>query len=119
MNVSKVYKGKTHDFKIRKSEKSLNPFVTKLVDSGYQGLQKIANNVVLPFKKSKKKHLTLEQIEHNKNLARVRCKIENKFAELKIFKILSSTYRNFQKKIHLRLNILAGVVNLKNGFSAC
>jgi hypothetical protein len=43
-------------------------------------------------------------------------KVENKIRELKIFKILSDTYINFGKKHDLRFNIIAGIVNLKNGF---
>ena len=43
-------------------------------------------------------------------------KIEHKFRELKIFRILSGTYRNFRKKLHMRLNIMAVIVNLKHAF---
>ncbi len=114
--ISNIYKGKTHDFKIRKLEKPFNPYVKKYVDSGYQGYQKLNKNVILPFKKSKKRPLNESEKEHNKKLFKLRSRIENKFAELKIFKILGGVYRNFQKKLHLRVNILAGIVNLKNGF---
>jgi hypothetical protein len=42
-------------------------------------------------------------------------KIENKFRELKIFKILSKTYRNHTKKHDPRFNLIAGLINYKNG----
>jgi hypothetical protein len=116
VHLSKVYGGRTHDFKIRKQERPFCRHAVKLVDSGYQGLQKRESLVWLPFKGSKKKPLTPEQKVPNKTLASLRVPIEHKFAELKVFKILSDRYRNFQKKLHLRLNIIAGIVNLKHGF---
>lgn len=45
---------------------------------------------------------------HNWELASFRMKVENK--------IMSETYRNFQKKHNLRFNIIAGIVNLKHAF---
>jgi hypothetical protein len=50
------------------------------------------------------------------DLASFRVKVEHKFRELKIFRILSGTYRNFRKKLHMRLNIIAGIVNLEHAF---
>ena len=35
IHVSKIYGGRTHDFKICKSEKSFGRDSTKIVDSGY------------------------------------------------------------------------------------
>jgi len=116
INVSKVYRGRVHDFAIRKKQKSLPTNAVKIVDSGYQGLQKIASNVWLPFKRSKKRPLSSEQKQHNKALAQLRVKIEHKIAQFKTFKILADKYRNFQKKLNLRLNIIAGIVNIRHGF---
>ncbi|WCR57594.1 MAG: hypothetical protein PG980_000066 [Wolbachia endosymbiont of Ctenocephalides felis wCfeJ] len=45
-----------------------------------------------------------------------RMRVENKIREIKIFKIMSNVYRNFQKKYNLRFNIIAGIVNLKHSF---
>jgi len=116
ISISKSHKGRTHDFRIRKEEKILPPSAIKYVDSGYQGLQKLQSNVVLPYKRYRKRPLTSEQKIHNKELASFRMRVENKFRELKIFKILSDVYLNFQKKNHLRFNIIDGLVNLKCGF---
>lgn len=116
IGISKVYGGRVHDFTIRKKEKPFCPESTKLVDSGYQGLQKRESNVLLPFKGSKKNPLTQEKKNHNKAHATLRVPIENKISELKIFKIISGVYRNFQKKFHMRLNIVAGIINLRHGF---
>jgi hypothetical protein len=116
MSVSQSHKGRIHDFKIRKGERLLSPCSIKYADSGYQGWQKLQSNVVIPFKKSKKKPLNAEQKQHNKNLASFRIRVEHKIREIKVFKIMSDRYRNFQKKHGMRLNIVAGMVNLKHGF---
>lgn len=116
IGISKVYGGSVHDFTIRTKEKPFAPEPIKLVDSGYQGLQRRQSNVLLPFKGSKKKPLDQEKKKDNKAHASLRVPIENKISELKIFKIISGIYRNFQKKFHMRLNIIAGIINLRHGF---
>lgn len=116
LSTSHTHGGRTHDFKIRKQEKPFPKDPEKYVDLGYQGLQKISSHVNLPFKRSKKSPLMKEQKDHNRALASFRMKVEHKIRELKIFHILSGVYRNFQKKYHLRFNIIAGIVNLKHGF---
>ncbi len=116
LSTSRTYGGRTHDFKIRKQEKPLPKEPEKYVDLGYQGLQKTTSNVKLPFKRSKKHPLTKEQKDHNRSIASFRIKIEHKIRHIKVFKIVSDVYRNFQKKYHLRFNIIAGIVNLKHGF---
>ncbi len=105
-----------HDFKIRKKEKLLPTDSIKYADSGYQGWQKLQSNVIIPYKKYRKKPLTPEQKEHNRRLASFRMRVENKIREIKIFKIMSHVYRNFQKKYNMRFNIIAGIVNLRHGF---
>ncbi|RUP78301.1 hypothetical protein D6D54_00545 [Spiroplasma poulsonii] len=64
---------------------------TKLiVDSGYQGIQKNHNNVLIPTKKTKKKNLlNKEQKQYNRLVSKMRIIIENIFAILKKFKIIT------------------------------
>jgi hypothetical protein len=114
LSVSKSYKGSTHDFKIRKSERMLPRNAIKHADSGYQGWQKLQNNVVIPYKRFKTRPLTAEQKLHNKRLSSFRVRVEHKIRQLKVFKILGDVYRNFQRKHNMRLNIIAGIVNLKH-----
>lgn len=116
LNVSNSYKGSMHDFAIRKTERLLPIASKKYGDSGYQGLQNIQTNVNIPIKKSKKKPLSKEDRLYNKGLSFIRIKVEHVFREIKIFKIMSDTYRNFQQKHNMRFNIIAGIVNLKNGY---
>ena len=113
LNISKAYPGRVHDFKIRKFSDKIPRDVKALVDSGYQGLQKIHKNTILPYKRRRKTLLPQEQKRHNHDLASQRIVVEHVFSKLKIFKILSSAYRNFQKKLHLRFNIIAGIYNLR------
>lgn len=94
LSVSKSYRGRINDFRIRKQEKYLPIDSIKYADSGYQGWQKLQSNVVIPYKKYRKKPLTTE---HNRRLATFRMRVENKIREIKIFKIMSHIYRNFQK----------------------
>ena len=116
ISVSRSHRGSTHDFRIRKQEKLLARERIKIADAGYQGWQKIQSNVVLPYKRSKKWPLTKDQKEHNNKLSSFRMRIEHKIREIKIFKIMSEVYRNFQKKYNLRFNIIAGLVNFKHAF---
>lgn len=114
--VSRTAPGRRHDFRIRKEGKPLPGHSEKFVDLGYQGLQKLVNGVTLPFRRSKHQPLTLDQKQHNRELSAFRMKVENKIREIKVFRIMSETYRNFQKKHNLRFNIIAGIVNLKHAF---
>lgn len=88
----------------------------KFEDLGYQGLQKLLNGMTLPFRRSKHQPLILERKQHNREWSSFWIKVENKIREIKIFRIMSETYRNFQKKHNLRFNIIAGIVNLKHAF---
>lgn len=115
-NISKVFPGRVHDIKIRRNSDKLPPSVDKYCDSGYQGLQNEANNVKLPHKKPKGGNLTIEQKQYNRKIGKIRVYAEHKFAQLKKFRILGETYRNFGKKAGLRFNLVAGIVNLQNGF---
>ena len=45
-----------------------------------------------------------------------RSPIKRKFREMKIFKILSHTYRNPKEYYSIKTINIAGLVNLKNGF---
>jgi len=114
--LSASYPGRQHDFRIRQAEKPLPRAAETWVDLGYQGLQRLTQQVRLPFKRKPKQVLTAEQKAYNRQHAAFRIRIEHKIRELKIFRILSEVYRNFGKKHHLRMNIIAGILNLRHGF---
>lgn len=104
--------GKTHDFKIyKKSKNRVHPDTKMQGDSAYQGIQKIHANSELPKKRSKKNPLTSVDKKRNKEISSERVIVENIFAYLKKFKIISQRYRNRRKRFGLRFNLICGIFN--------
>lgn len=116
VGLSKSRPGSQHDFNIHKSEPPIHRDIDVFVDSGYQGLDKIHKRTKLPFKGTKNKPLDQEKKEHNRAISKIRVKVENVIREIKTFRIMGDTYRNRNKRHSLKLNIVAGLVNLKKGF---
>jgi transposase len=117
VHVSKTRPGSMHDFALYKEEPPIPKDTTTFVDLGYQGLDKLHSSTELPFKSSKNKPLDAEDKAYNHALSRIRVKVENILASIKAFRILSDRYRNKNKRYNLKFNIIAGIVNLKNGFA--
>lgn len=113
--VSKPTPGSVHDFTVFKH--SLPPDSTAFVDSGYQGIDKLHPAAEFPYKATKDKPLSKEEKEYNRALSRIRVKVENVLGQIKVFRILSDRYRNKSKRYGIKFNIIAGIVNLKNGFA--
>jgi len=106
--------GRKHDFKVFKESKvKVNSNSKIVVDSGYQGLQKIHTNIMLPKKHTKKRHLTKEDKKHNHLLASTRVLNENVIGLVKRFKIIADKYRNRRKRFGLRFNLIAGLHNFE------
>lgn len=118
IHISKTKPGAVHDFEVYKNEPPIPKDSTALADSGYQGLDKLHARTEIPFKASKNKPLDKEDKNYNRALSRIRIKVENVLGQIKIFRILSDRYRNKNKRYNLKFNIIAGIVNFKNGFSA-
>lgn len=117
VHVSRPRRGSMHDFALHKEEPPLPPHSRAYVDSGYQGLDKIHKAIELPYKATKTKPLDEEEKEYNRALSRFRVIVENIIADIKTFKILSDRYRNKRKRYGIKFHIIAGIVNLKNGFA--
>lgn len=115
--VSKPRPGSVHDFTIFKQSPPLPPDTTAFVDSGYQGIDKLHSHAEFPYKARKTKLLDKEEKEYNRALSRIRVKVENILGQIKVFRILSERYRNKRRRYGLKFNIIAGIVNLKNGFA--
>lgn len=81
--------------------------------TGYQGLQKIHANTMLPKKKMKNNPLTKEDKKNNQKLASERVLNENIIGIIKRFKIISDRYRNRRKRFGLRFNLIAGIYNFE------
>lgn len=103
-----------HDFELFKSSKThIHPESQVGVDSGFQGIQHIHSNSVLPKKKSKHHPLSKEDKALNRQLSRDRVFNENVIAILKRFKIIADKYRNRRKRFALRFNLIAGIYNFE------
>jgi IS5 family transposase len=107
-----VREGKVHDFRIwKESQIGIVKKIELLADKGYQGVGKIHDNSRTPIKKPKGKSLSEEQKKFNQQLAKERIVVEHVHRKLKIFRILSSRYRNRRRRFGLRLNLIAGIYN--------
>lgn len=115
VHVSKTHPGSTHDFTVFTGEKRPPKDTRIFVDSGYQGIADMHQNADFPYKSSKNKPLAAEEKSYNTGLSRVRIVVEHIFGHLKTFKIMSDRYRNKIRRYSVKLNIIAGIVNLKNG----
>lgn len=105
-------KGRRHDFRLfKKSKLRLHPQAKALVDSGYQGLQKVHAKTEMPKKRSKKNPLTKEDKAKNRDISAERVPCENVIAVLKRFKIVSDRYRNRRKRFGLRFFLIAAIYN--------
>ena len=118
VQISKTRPGSEHDFSIFKKEPPLPSDSHAFVDSGYQGIDKIHPNVDFPYKATKNKPLDAKEKEYNNMLSKIRVVVENIFGDIKVFKIMSDRYRNKRKRYNLKFKIIAGIVNLKNGFAS-
>ena len=85
--------------------------VQVLADKGYQGLGRYHTNSCIPHKKPRNSQLTKKHKRENKEQSRRRVRVENVIRHLKIFRILSSRYRNRRKRFSLRFNLIAGLYN--------
>jgi IS5 family transposase len=95
----------------KNSKICLNKNIECLADKGYQGIQKKHLLSKTPYKKKQNKKLSLEQKKFNRDLAKERIVVEHIHRCLKIFRILSSRYRNRRKRFCLRFNLIAGIYN--------
>lgn len=93
--LSPTRSGRRHDKKIvDKSELEIPKDVGKWGDTGFQGLDKVYDNVLIPKKGTKKHPLTPEEKADNKVISSFRVVIEHTLAGIKRFGILTDVLRN-------------------------
>ena len=97
----------------KESRIHLHPSIKSLTDSGYEGIQKLHQNTVLPKKSSKKHPLSKEEQKKNRELSSERVLNEHVIGMVKRFKIISDRYRNRRKRFGLRFNLIAGIYNFE------
>ena len=104
--------GYCHDFNLfKKSKIYFYPETNSLQDSGYQGIKDYHHNSYISRKKPKNGKLSLLEKDYNRVLAQERIVVEHVNRSLKIFKILSSRYRNRRRRYGLRCNLLSAIYN--------
>ena len=110
-----ISKGKTHDFKMYKeSGAHISDIIEAVADKGFQGLQALHPNSVIPVKASKNHKLTAEEKKANAKISKRRIYIEHVNRYIKRFRILSGRYRNKQKKFGLRVSLICGIYNFQH-----
>jgi hypothetical protein len=82
-----------------------------MVDTGYQGMQKLHGNTDIPKKKSKERPLKKEEKKRNGEISSDRVLIEHIIREVKIFRVAAEKYRNRRKRFGLRINLIAAFYN--------
>jgi len=95
----------------KESKIRIHPQAILQTDTGFQGIKHYHSNSELPFKRSKKKPLTTEQLKHNFQICSSRMTVEHVIREIKVFRILSERYRNRRKRFALRVNLIAALFN--------
>lgn len=104
--------GKQHDFRIFKSSQlPIKAEIELQADKGYQGIKKFHLNSKIPVKKLKNQDLSEQDKLFNHTLSSSRIVVEHVLGKLKVFRILSSRYRNRRRRFNLRLNLIAGIYN--------
>lgn len=104
--------GRCHDLTLyREHNPHLPEHIIKLMDKGYQGLQREVVNLHLPFKATKKRPLEPEHRHYNRLLGAIRVAVEHVIGRLKVFRILAERYRNRRRRFGLRFNLIAGIYN--------
>ena len=85
-------------------------------DKGFQGINDVHSNSLIPYKKPRNGELTVEQKLFNSNLSKTRISIEHVNRRIKRFKILQMRYRNKQHKHLLRISLICGIYNFELWF---
>lgn len=107
--------GHTHDFQLFKESigSALPKDTLVFVDLGYLGILNFHENTFIPAKSSKYHRLTDEELELNKEMARIRIEVEHFNAKFKTFQIMSQPYRNRKKRFELRAELICGIINFE------
>ena len=91
--VSQTVCGKTHDKKMADTMYSFPISCTLYQDTGHQGYAPEKVKVIQPVKKGKGKVLTQEQKEFNKEVSRIRVRVEHAIGSAKFMRIVKDECR--------------------------
>lgn len=114
--ASASHPGSHHDLTIRRKGPPLPKRARAYVDSGYQGYDKDHANLEFPYKKPKRGELNDEEKEYNRGLSSFRVRVEHRIGRVKRFRIVAERFRNPLRTHDTKVSIVAGLVNLEDGF---
>lgn len=116
--LTPTVEGKKHDKKLAdESEYSLPDGSTLLQDTGFQGFSLPNVTILQPEKKPRGKELTEEQKEKNRNISRIRIRIEHVVSSIKRYRIIKDKLRNWVKEFADRvIEIACGLHNFRLRF---
>jgi len=117
-SISTTQAGSTHDITIAKTNKLSGGLenIPQKVDKGYAGLQKEypPQLIEMPQKKSRKCPLTFSEKLRNKMIGQDRVKVENVFAECKVFQCLAQRRRRLNNVQYQQdISLILGVLNMR------
>ena len=115
-SVSRSHPGSHHDLAIRRSGPKLSNKARLYADSAYQGYDKEHRDLEFPYKKPKGGKLTDEEKEYNRGLSGFRVRVEHRIGRTKRFRIAAERFRNPLGTHYTKISIVAGLVNLEDGF---
>ena len=110
--LSHAYHGSCHDYRILKEEFDSDQGVWfdehhLYVDLGFLGIQKDYDpKIFIPHKRKRKEELTQQQKSKNKEISKIRIKVEHSIGGLKRFRILSDRLR---MRSVIRYNQITGI----------
>ena len=116
--LSKTCQGKKHDKKMADEQDIHFPVGSKLwKDTGYQGYEPENAALFQPTKKPKGKELTTAQKEQNRQISKVRIRVEHSIGGVKVFGIVREIYRNMREGFDdLVMETACGLHNLRCDF---
>lgn len=116
-SVSPSYPGSRHDLTVRRAGPPVPRRTRVFGDSAYQGYDKEHRAIDFPYKKPRQGELTEEEKDYNRALSRIRVRVEHAIGRTKRFRIVSDRHRNPRAKHHIKIAIVAGLVNMNAGFT--
>lgn len=112
--ITPTKNGKVHDKKLLdKSVLELPDIISKIVDTGFQGLQHLFKNVFIPKKKPRGGELTQEEKTWNFLISSSRIGVEHTIGGMKRFGIASKIFRGINGQDDQYMLVSAGLYNLR------
>lgn len=116
--ITPVYVGSTHDFSMFKEEALIDALPAGIpiyVDTGFEGIQNLRDglNIRKPKKKPRSRKLNGGERLGNRLISRERVKVEHSIRGIKMFKIVSATFRGISHSMNQTFEIICGIWNMK------